>query len=95
MKLRRVFFAIRTVRSDSGGIVENGPFCVRLRSLKVIHMEGEHQLTIPLEPSYCQIGEAGIRHWDGSSKPFQEYEVSKIKYNIHAVLDHMHEKYER
>jgi hypothetical protein len=99
MKLRRVWFAIRTVRSDSGGIIENRPFCVKLGFLKLIYREGEQKLTLPVEPllgpDQRQIGVGVIRHWDGSSEPFQEYDRSKITYNIYAALDRMHEKYLR
>lgn len=98
MKLRRALIPPRTIQSDVGGSLPNGPFRVRvpLFGLKVIYSEGEHKLTIPLEVGLdgsFDIGTALIRTWDDSSIRFEANQVRTIERNIFAAFDKLHIRY--
>jgi hypothetical protein len=94
--LHRGYLRRRTVTSDEGGILKNGPFSVKLQNFRLVYREGDHSLTLPVEPlldGSQDIGTALIRHWDQSSAPFGKDQVEAIKRNIFAALNHMGARY--
>jgi hypothetical protein len=98
MKLRRILFHPRTVQSETGGALADGPFRVKLATVgfKLIYSEGECKLTLPVEyglDGSCNIGTVFIRHWNGSSEIFGKDQIFTIEKNIFAALDHMHIRY--
>ena len=90
VKLRRKFLRSRTAISDSGGVISDGPFEVRLQNFRLRYREENRSLTIPVEmlkgnPDYA-IGTALIRHWDVPMKVALSAEIETIKANINAAL---------
>lgn len=82
----------RTVLSDGGGVIENGPFSVILRNFTLTYVEGDQKITIPVEVmlrGHCEIGTTWIRCWDNSDTAFSVNQIFTIKQNIFSALDFM------
>jgi hypothetical protein len=98
MNFKSTLLQRRAVQSDTGGVIANGPFRVRLTTFgsKLIYSERDHKLTLPVEYGLdrsCNIGASLIRRWDDSSEQFRKDQISAIDKNIFLALDHMHVKY--
>ena len=98
MKLRRALLHPRTSKSETGGILADGPFRVQLAIFgsKLTYCEGDQKLTLPVEYGLngsCDIGTALVRHWDDSREPFGKDQIFTIEQNIFAALDFMCVRY--
>ena len=98
MSLRKRKFAYRTAQSDTGGVLNDGPYRVKLTAFggKLIYAEGDHKLTLPVEyglDGSCNIGTALIRNWEGSPEKFDANQKFTIEKNIFAGLDYLHVRY--
>jgi hypothetical protein len=92
MNLKRRLFSWRTAHSDGGGVINDEPFYVKMRFRRLIYSEGDHTLTVHVEPllgriADCAVDITMIRHWDGSQEALRSDQIFIIKQNIFAALD--------
>jgi hypothetical protein len=98
MHFRRSLLHRKTVESDSGGILNDGPFIVKLGNFKLIYRERGHRFQIPVELLQgkdvdCNIGTSLIRQWGDPLETLNKEQVAAVSANIFAALDYMHIRY--
>lgn len=92
MTVRKIRLKPRTVQSDSGGIIENGAFQVKVPifGFKLTYREAGRKLSLPFEVGLdhsLSIGTALIDHWDGLNEIFTPHQKTAIERNIFDALD--------
>ena len=97
MTFSQGLFSPRTVTSDTGGIIGNGPFLVRLGNFRLLYREGRHSLKIPVEllngnPNYS-VGSDLIKQWDSPYESLSRDQVHIVRNNIFEALDFMGARY--
>ena len=95
MSFHRSFLSYRTAKSDSGGIIADGPFTVKLSNFSLLYKEADHRLKISVEllrgnTADYNINVDTIRQWDEPIEPLSRDQVAVIRKNIFAALDHLH-----
>lgn len=94
IRLRRDLLHPRAVQSNSGGVLGNGAFRVKVEVFgsDLVYQEGERKLTLPVEfgiAGSCLVNSQSIRRWDDAPVDLDPHQISLIERNIFAALNHL------